>query len=182
MRYLAILLLLAGCGSDMEARGEEGVFIVSGQSNAMRCDWDYVTQETGYEIYNIAKPGTAIQQHIDEYYHPEINGMDVLAVIFVNGGADAKIETPPDEYIDKHFPASPEAAFESGPSGGMGEVAPGVSEDDGKVQAIVQSAYTKTGKVSVPKLRTLIEQGNAGDPIAQQAVKQIYAAQQSEVM
>lgn len=84
-----------------------------------------------------------------------------------------------DEEVNKAFPQSIEPAFEGGPSGGHGEVAPGVSEGAAQAQeaedmemeqaidAAISNLYLKgkPGIVSPNKLRKLVSAAKK-DPIA----------------
>lgn len=102
-----VVIVISGCGSSsatdkdgfQEAYKGPETFIVSGQSNSLRCDWDYFTEKTGYEIYHIGRNGTHIDLHI-ELYKP-IRNVNAVGFIFINGGADARNETDPDYYIER---------------------------------------------------------------------------------
>lgn len=86
MRYLISLLLLVGCGSESE------LYIVAGQSNAVRCDW------SEFKIINIARGAHTIDDLIQAFHH---DFKEADGIFFVHGESDSKLMTDPDYYVER---------------------------------------------------------------------------------
>lgn len=103
INQLLIALLavtLTACGSSSDAEAEKDIYLVSGQSNSLRCSFEEFEFLTNSEVIKIGRNGTHIDLHIDLYKNPAM-GIDADGLIFVNGGADAKIETYAPYYIER---------------------------------------------------------------------------------
>lgn len=105
MKYLITILItmiLSACQNGSEPRDLTGkTFIVTGQSNAITCDWSYFEKLTESTVINIAKSSLTIDQLISRYDHPIITGTTPDAIIFIHGEADGHYQTPPDYYTSQ---------------------------------------------------------------------------------
>lgn len=93
-------LLIQACNTEIPDNHEREKIIVSGQSNAVYCDWSYFESISNYDVVIIAKSGYSIQMLVDDYLdnNYETSG---LKMIFVHGERDAMLETSGEEYISK---------------------------------------------------------------------------------
>ena len=100
MRYFSIFLVLflVGCEEEIYIETEEktGRYLVTGQSNAVLCDWSYLEDIAGFEVDNIAVSGMPIMRLIDELDTNIIKQYE--GIIFVHGEADSGRQTDPIIY------------------------------------------------------------------------------------
>ena len=102
MRYLLLILVLAGCGSSSDDNPmQEKTYLVAGQSNALVCNWAVFEEWTGGKVVNIALGGRSIDSLISMFNPKSIKGIDFDAVIFIHGESDAIEETYPPYYVER---------------------------------------------------------------------------------
>lgn len=115
MKYLLIALMLMGCGGGSEDTKEpvikmeykregtqpDNLYIVTGQSNAFKCDWSYFEGITGSTVINISKSGYVIERLIEEYDSSEIVGTNPAGIILVHGESDSINKINTDFYNSK---------------------------------------------------------------------------------
>ena len=97
--FIFVLIAIVGCNDDSSPRDmKNNNILVSGQSNAYRCDWSYFEDKTGYVVTNISMGGTGIQGLIDGI-PSDIGNFDLM--VFVHGERDSLKRTDPDLYVNK---------------------------------------------------------------------------------
>lgn len=96
--YSTTLLFIVGCNEDIIHNVTDSKIIVSGQSNAVRCDWSYFEAIAGYEVVNIAIGGYTIQKLIDDAINNQYQNLP-NKMVFVHGESDAKYSHDGDWYV-----------------------------------------------------------------------------------
>ena len=76
------------------------VYLITGQSNAKKPDWEYVEDRTGIETVSIAMGASGIDVLIAEF-NPESVVGNIVGIIFIHGERDARLLMPGDEYAAK---------------------------------------------------------------------------------
>jgi len=109
MKYLLVLILvtLISCGKSSTTNQNVATvapvepsktYLITGQSNALRCDWSYFTHTYGHDVYMIAEGGAPIKRLINNY-----NGLsgEFAGIFFIHGESDAGNKKDPNVYVSQ---------------------------------------------------------------------------------
>lgn len=101
MRIFLIItcLLIQACNTDGVVNERKDI-LVSGQSNAARCDWSYFESISDYDVVNISVGGYTIDELINEALDDQYQNLP-SKMIFVHGESDAKYAHQGSRYVGK---------------------------------------------------------------------------------